>query len=507
MGLIQSKLQYVLWDSESKCPDVFCDGQTLLVNDILVNLPSGSPVDRECGSPVDPISSFHHKDFIQVEHTHVILTSARREQRAYSISVEKCNSTQVVNYNDFPFLCDLNTCRHVVQSKVLFIMRGLPGSGKSSTAQLIIDLYQDSSVMCSADSYFYSESGEYEFAVEKLPHAHQACQHKAERACIQSVPVIVIDNTNVKKWEMNAYLAMARKYSYTVITVVPKTPWRFDATELAQRNSHGVPEELLKVKLKQFVDVHPLYYAWLLDETYSDILYDCADAVFSRSLHKSEALYQLMQSLTGMDDLTDFKYSSWYGRDSSAMHNLHCTGFFSGRGKENGSVKYADSMVVRNAMGQMYPLYIIGFVITPRTFGARVHLMDEQLPLWKKDDFEQGTGSRRVSLRQSNNKFLKRTPHRASDVNSCPNLSYFHPTCGLGSRAHITLGYSTLSKGAVQTGFDLVDLVAREEQHAPMFTNLDSVSIEGGELCRYDDTFAVYLSEPLPLTSLFSGRY
>lgn len=57
------------------------------------------------------------------------------------------------------------------------------------------------------------------------------------------------------------------------------------------------------------------------------------------------------------------------------------------RSKEN--VKYMESKEVKSSVGKAFDLNIIGFVLTPRTFGARVKLTNEQLPLWAMDDHQE----------------------------------------------------------------------------------------------------------------------
>lgn len=59
------------------------------------------------------------------------------------------------DYLDFPFIVDYETREHVKCSKIMFILRGLPGSGKSTIAREIKRLYREA-VVCSADEYFYN---------------------------------------------------------------------------------------------------------------------------------------------------------------------------------------------------------------------------------------------------------------------------------------------------------------------------------------------------------------
>ena len=146
-------------------------------------------------------------------------------------------------------------------------MRGLPGSGKSTIVNLIKSSFHPSKlVVCSADDLFTGPDGTYRFNEKLLGVAHTECQQKAKRACEANTPVVVIDNTNVKRWEMKFYLSLGVTYGYVTVLVQPKTPWRMNPDELAVRNSHGVPLEALQRKVKTFDDVMPSYYGWFCSE-------------------------------------------------------------------------------------------------------------------------------------------------------------------------------------------------------------------------------------------------
>ena len=64
--------------------------------------------------------------------------------------------------SNFPFLQDSNTIEYIKRSKVLFLLRGLPGSGKSTLVKQIQAAYAESAV-CSADDYFLQEDGTYNY--------------------------------------------------------------------------------------------------------------------------------------------------------------------------------------------------------------------------------------------------------------------------------------------------------------------------------------------------------
>lgn len=147
----------------------------------------------------------------------------------------------------------------------MFIMRGVPGSGKSTLVQHLLERYPEA-VVCSADHYMHSENDtEYKFDASKLSEAHEKCQQKAQSSCEDYCPVIVIDNTNIRRWEMTKYRDLARYYNYLVVLLVPRTNWSHDPVECARRNAHGVSAEIIQKKISDFQEVLPLYYGWFLN--------------------------------------------------------------------------------------------------------------------------------------------------------------------------------------------------------------------------------------------------
>ena len=133
------------------------------------------------------------------------------------------------------------------QQKILYLMRGLSGSGKSTLAK---ELGQNGLVL-STDSYF-TINGQYMFDPEKLPEAHQWTQQKAIEAMKKGISPLVIDNTNVQAWEMKEYTQQGLKYGYKIEVREPNTPWKFDAEELAKRNTHDVPQDMIEKSLDKW---------------------------------------------------------------------------------------------------------------------------------------------------------------------------------------------------------------------------------------------------------------
>ena len=118
--------------------------------------------------------------------------------------------------------------------KVLYILRGVPGCGKSTAAKAIAGL---TGVVCCADDYFIY-GGVYKFDASQLGAAHNACKTKCEDNMKVGTEEIIIANTNTTEKEFNTYKKMGIKYGYIAIFLVVEN--RHDGV-----NVHGVPEEAL----------------------------------------------------------------------------------------------------------------------------------------------------------------------------------------------------------------------------------------------------------------------
>lgn len=119
----------------------------------------------------------------------------------------------------------------------LFILRGVPGSGKSHVAMALADSgAMGEVVICSADHYFMDADGEYRFDPTKLPDAHKACFENVRAAMDRRDGRIVLDNCNVLPEHFAEYEALAARHGYRVYHLVVER--RHTGV-----NQHGVPAE------------------------------------------------------------------------------------------------------------------------------------------------------------------------------------------------------------------------------------------------------------------------
>eukprot|EP00095_Tigriopus_kingsejongensis_P012702 maker-scaffold22_size673200-snap-gene-5.50 protein:Tk12702 transcript:maker-scaffold22_size673200-snap-gene-5.50-mRNA-1 annotation:"nedd4-binding protein 2 isoform x1" len=135
---------------------------------------------------------------------------------------------------------------------LLILLRGLPGSGKSTLAQILKLLDPEGTEICSADDFFVDGEGVYAYFSDLLKKAHQWCQGKAKTAMRKRKRLLVVDNTNLEKWEMEVFLRMAQEFSYTTLVVEPDTPWSKVPVELAQKTRHGVPLDKILMMMGRY---------------------------------------------------------------------------------------------------------------------------------------------------------------------------------------------------------------------------------------------------------------
>jgi predicted kinase len=119
-------------------------------------------------------------------------------------------------------------------SKKLVIVSGLPGSGKSTLAEKI------GGKIFTTDDFFMVD-GEYRFDYKFISAAHKWNLGRAARAIFEGEALIVVPNTNLQDWELLPYVEVATDAGYEIEILEPKTKWKNDVQECANRNTHGVP--------------------------------------------------------------------------------------------------------------------------------------------------------------------------------------------------------------------------------------------------------------------------
>lgn len=120
--------------------------------------------------------------------------------------------------------------------KEVIIVRGCPGSGKTT----FLAREYPAAFVCSAVNFHTDSNGQYKFFPKGVSDAHKYCQNAFLAALQNQLPLIAVDNTNIKSWEFEWYIETAEKYGYKVQVLRIKID---DINVVAQRNIHGVPAD------------------------------------------------------------------------------------------------------------------------------------------------------------------------------------------------------------------------------------------------------------------------
>ena len=113
--------------------------------------------------------------------------------------------------------------------KTLYIIRGLPGSGKSTLGEsgIAVKSY-------SADDWFTDKEGNYNFNPMELPQAHEDCQARVLGAMLSEYESIAVCNTFTQAWEAEPYFKLCKMYGYTPFVIECQNQFG---------NIHDVPRE------------------------------------------------------------------------------------------------------------------------------------------------------------------------------------------------------------------------------------------------------------------------
>ena len=117
--------------------------------------------------------------------------------------------------------------------RTLFVVRGHPGSGKSSVGLLLAP-----GACYAADDWFDIEAHKNRktyaefYDPNLLDLAHRWCRDRVEQAMICSMPRIAVTNVFRKRSEISIYRAIAEDRGYTVVVVRCENDFE---------NVHGVP--------------------------------------------------------------------------------------------------------------------------------------------------------------------------------------------------------------------------------------------------------------------------
>ena len=126
----------------------------------------------------------------------------------------------------------------MTDEKICYVIRGLPGSGKTTLAKSLTQ------AEVAADVYFDIENnGEFDPAL--LKKAHQFCYDVFDHLCYTQHPVVAVHNTFTRKWEYEDYVECAERHGYRVHVITVEN-------HHGSSSIHNVPDNTIEKMRSRF---------------------------------------------------------------------------------------------------------------------------------------------------------------------------------------------------------------------------------------------------------------
>ena len=131
-----------------------------------------------------------------------------------------------------------------IEDRFLILVRGLPGSGKRTLADIIHTLKPEDTFAVAADVWF-DLFNKGIFDASRLFAAHSWCLYRTKQSMEKRIGVIVVHNTFTTESELSPYMAAAKDNHYKVITLISEN-------RHGSKSIHNVPEQTIKKMQDRF---------------------------------------------------------------------------------------------------------------------------------------------------------------------------------------------------------------------------------------------------------------
>ena len=133
--------------------------------------------------------------------------------------------------------------------KILYVMRGISGSGKTTYVEKVLVKKHPRLAHISQDHFWIDAYGDYKIDTARMGEAVNWAFHKFLNALESDIPAIVVDNVNACFWHYSLYVRLAKQNGFEVQVIQMPTI----SKEVAlKRNVHDVPEYVINRQIANF---------------------------------------------------------------------------------------------------------------------------------------------------------------------------------------------------------------------------------------------------------------
>ena len=173
--------------------------------------------------------------------------------------------------------------------KTVIMNRAVPGSGKTTITNCIVDTLKKSKLSVSihsTDEYFMV-GNRYVFDIEKLGQYHKYNLKEFKTSLQNGIDVVICDNTNIAPWQTEPYTKLARIYDYQIIliTLNPRELEKHvDSQKITPQkpDAHGVEEAILKRMIEEYHQFDDLLNPRIIIDPRKHIHYKWSDDMLTK---------------------------------------------------------------------------------------------------------------------------------------------------------------------------------------------------------------------------------
>lgn len=125
----------------------------------------------------------------------------------------------------------------------LILLRGIPGSGKTTLAQELSE--NGKYPVHSIDDYFTDKKGEYKFEFDKNHLAYKSCEENTKQSMQKGPSKIFVDNVFSIEWEMEPYFKLAAEFNYRIFVVTVENRHK-------GKNIHAISDEQIRKMAEKY---------------------------------------------------------------------------------------------------------------------------------------------------------------------------------------------------------------------------------------------------------------